>query len=330
MRVRGGKEIRKAGRWLKSRFVQTGLILLYHRVAEIEADNPSDIFSLGITPKHFGEHLSVLRKIGTPISLKEMSHRLKNGNLPHCPIVITFDDCYADNYYQAKPLLDQYEVPATVFVVTGCMGKNFWWDELSHIIFQPKTLPANLSLSVDGHHYACHLDDNREGSRKRIMRSLHQQMRAISEENRQMMLRKLSEWAGVEQNNLENHRSLTTEEIKKLAAGSLIEIGAHTVTHSPLSALSVPKQKVEIVQSKEDLEKILGTQVTSFSYPYGLKKDFTSESVTIVQESGFERACTNVVDVVNHRSRLFELPRFWVRDWSGEELSRRLGRWLHD
>jgi peptidoglycan/xylan/chitin deacetylase (PgdA/CDA1 family) len=329
MKVRGAREIRKAARWLRSRFVKPGLVLLYHRVTDTDGGNASDVFSTRVTPKHLGEHLSVLHKIGTPISLNKMSHGLKNGNLPQCPIAITFDDCYADNYYQAKPLLYQYEVPATVFVVTGRIGKTFWWDELRSIIFQPKTLPESLNLSVDGHNYKYQLYDNSESSRKRIMRSLHQKMRSNSEENREMILKELSEWAGVARNNLQNHRSSTAEEIKRLAAGGLVEIGAHTVTHPTLSALSVPEQRKEIVQSKTDLEKILGTEVTSFSYPYGLKTDFTPESIEIVQEAGYERACTNVKDVVSLRSHLFELPRFWVRDWSGEEFSKRLGRWLH-
>jgi peptidoglycan/xylan/chitin deacetylase (PgdA/CDA1 family) len=330
MKIRGAKEIRKAGRWVRSLFVKTGLILLYHRVAETHEGNTPDVYSISVSPLRFAEHLSVLRRVGTPIGLDNMSDGLQTGDLPRCPIVITFDDCYADNYYLAKPLLEQYEIPATVFVVTGRMGKTFWWDELSHIIFQPKALPANLSLSVDGHNHEWRVQNNREGSRKRIIRFLHQQMRLISEENRQLMLKKLSEWAGVPLDSLNDHRSLTEEEIKMLAAGGLIEIGAHTVTHPPLSALSVPEQKKEIVQSKADLENILGTAVASFSYPYGLKTDFTSESIAIVREAGFERACTNVFDAVNQHSRLFELPRFWVRDWSGEEFSKRLGRWLHD
>lgn len=162
------------------------------------------------------------------------------------------------------------------------------------------------------------------------MLSLHQLMRPISEENRQMMLNELSEWAGVVRINLQNHRSSTAEEVRKLAAGGLIEIGAHTVSHSPLSSLSHTDQQSEIVQSKADLEKILGTEVTSFSYPYGLKTDFSAESIAIVREAGFERACTNVTDAVSLRSHLLELPRFWIRDWSGEEFSRRVGRWLHD
>jgi peptidoglycan/xylan/chitin deacetylase (PgdA/CDA1 family) len=330
MKIRGAREIRRAARWMRSRFIKTGLILLYHRITETEGGNTSDIFSLGVSPKCFGEHLSVLRKIGTPISLDEMSRGLKNGNLPRCPIAITFDDCYADNYYQAKPLLEQYEVPATVFVVTGCMGKSYWWDELSNIFFQPETLPKSLNLSVDGHSFKGQIRDDSESSRMRIMRSLHQQMKLISEENRQRMLKELSEWAGIGRINLQAHRSSTAEEVKKLADGGLIEIGGHTVNHPPLSFLSHPDQQLEIVQSKTDLEKILGTEVMSFSYPYGLKTDFTPESIAIVRNAGFERACTNVIDVISLRSHLLELPRFWVKDWGGEEFSKRVGRWLHD
>ncbi len=41
------------------------------------------------------------------------------GSLPDRPVVLTFDDGYADFHSQAMPLLDRYDFTATLFVTTG-------------------------------------------------------------------------------------------------------------------------------------------------------------------------------------------------------------------
>ena len=67
-------------------------------------------------------------------------------------IVITFDDGYADNLYNAKPLLERYKIPATVFVTSGHIyaQEEFWWDELDRVLLQPGTLPETLCLKING------------------------------------------------------------------------------------------------------------------------------------------------------------------------------------
>ena len=68
---------------------------------------------------------------------------VSGGDVPSAGVVVTFDDGYADNFHNAKPLLERYEIPATVFVTTGYLQdqREFWWDELERILLQPGTLP---------------------------------------------------------------------------------------------------------------------------------------------------------------------------------------------
>ena len=125
-----------------------------------------------------------------------------------------------------------------------------------------------------------------------------------------------------------NYRPLTIEEILTLAQGKLVDIGAHTITHSLLSARTSATQREEIQRSKIHLEEILGSPVTSFAYPYGGKSTYTAETVALVREAGFACACSVSAGVVRRNADPFRLPRLHVQDWDGEEFSQVLSRWL--
>jgi peptidoglycan/xylan/chitin deacetylase (PgdA/CDA1 family) len=47
------------------------------------------------------------------------------------------------------------------------------------------------------------------------------------------------------------------------------EIGSHSMNHFDLKKISTEQQRNEIVESREQLEKLLGVPVQSFAYPFG-------------------------------------------------------------
>jgi peptidoglycan/xylan/chitin deacetylase (PgdA/CDA1 family) len=291
-----------------------------------------------------------LRRECTPIALKELSHIYQQGNLPARAVAVTFDDGYFDNLANAKPLLERYDVPATVFVTTGQMERNreFWWDELDRILLQPGILPETLCLGVKGstfrwtlrkasHYgkdsYSRHrcwnvLNNKLLGPRQRLYGSIHQLLRPLSEEVRRGLLDELAEWAGLARIVRPTHRTLSAAELVCLAEGGLLEVGAHTVTHPVLSTLPAVVQQQEIRSSKYQLENILGRPVAGFAYPYGFRKDYTAETAAIIQEAGFARACTSVSGLVWRGSDRFQLPRVIVFDCNGDEFARRLKHWF--
>ncbi len=58
-----------------------------------------------------------------------LAWRRGEAALPDKPVLITFDDAYADVAEYALPVLDGYGFGAAVFVVTGQVGKTNTWDE---------------------------------------------------------------------------------------------------------------------------------------------------------------------------------------------------------
>jgi peptidoglycan/xylan/chitin deacetylase (PgdA/CDA1 family) len=343
--IPGLGRLRRSAQWIRNRFVQGAVILLYHRVSQL----PTDPQLLCVTPGHFAEHLEILRKKYSPMGLQELSQVYRQGNLPQRAVVVTFDDGYYDNLSNAKPLLERYDIPATVFVTTGYVGRQreCWWDELERLLLQPGTLPDTLSLTLGGKHHHWKLGDassyseeayecyrtwnvrkKRLSGRQDLYNALHPLIRPLADGSQREVMDVLFAWAGLKPTLRSTHRTLSTDEVLCMAKGRLIDIGAHTITHPVLSLLPPAMQQAEIQGSMTRLEETLGRPVTSFAYPYGLRSDYSAETIATVKQSGFTCASSSYEDNVWQGSDRFQLPRRIVFDWDGEQFARKLRQWL--
>ncbi|MCM0649532.1 polysaccharide deacetylase family protein [Clostridium swellfunianum] len=117
-------------------------ILMYHSI-KYEKDN-----ELRIPKEKFKEQMEYLKKEGfNPLSLNELySHMLLGSEIPQKPIVITFDDGYADNYTNAYPILKELGFKATVFVISGVVDKHEDYMTTDHL----KEMDKN-GISIEAH-----------------------------------------------------------------------------------------------------------------------------------------------------------------------------------
>jgi peptidoglycan/xylan/chitin deacetylase (PgdA/CDA1 family) len=345
MTTRTTNRLKQAARSIRRRLTAHAVILHYHRVAEL----PSDPFLFNVPPQQFAEHLQVMKALGQPVPLTELTDALQGGKLPRRAIVVTFDDGYADNLQNAKPLLEQYGVPATVFVTTGPVQtkREFWWDELERLVLQPGELPRQLRLKVNGSVQEWELgtsavfteEDTRRhrawtmatksdpSSHHRVFRALYEKIYPLGDAEKRRVLNELAALSSAGQNARATHRVMRADEIVELARGGLVEIGAHTITHTPLTSLRPEQQRQEIEGSKMYLEQILARSITAFAYPHGL---FTAETVEMLRQAGMTCACATVPDPVRPDSDPFRLPRMLAMHWSGEQLAERLEHWLRE
>lgn len=331
------QQVRITSQWLKNKLSSCGIILIYHRVTKLKSDPQL----LCVTPENFAEQLEILNKNFHPISLRDLAKAIVEGNIKHRSVAVTFDDGYADNFYYAAPLLKQYNIPATVFVTSGYVGekREFWWDELERLLLQPGMLPKTLSININGNAHTWDLGDSSDYSEKafelfsrwnvldnddpsmrhHLYRSLHSLLRPLSETERSKVLDELLAWCGAQSMARQTHRVLLPDEMISLAEDGLVEIGCHTHTHQRLATLTLDTQREEIENSKFSLEEIIDRPIESFSYPYGTKSDYTTDSTDIVREVGFSSSCSNFPGTVWRRSDRFQLPRILIRDWNGAE-----------
>jgi peptidoglycan/xylan/chitin deacetylase (PgdA/CDA1 family) len=89
-----------------------------------------------------------------------------------------------------------------------------------------------------------------------------------------------------------------------------ISFGAHTVSHPTLSRLPLEAARKEILDSKRHIEKELGKEVTTFSYPNGEPGDFNGDIEEILKSNGFRCAVTYTpAAFVSPTPQLYRLPR---------------------
>jgi peptidoglycan/xylan/chitin deacetylase (PgdA/CDA1 family) len=319
----------------------SSLILMYHRVD----DPPADPWGLCIEPKRFAEQMEVLARMRLACRLSEIQRAGRR-------VAVTFDDGYADNLYQAKSVLERYDIPATVFVVSGCSGsERFWWDELEWIFLHTKYLPEQtLILEIEGQRHSWRVEpDDRElneasrerfrswvvwkdeppTSRHAILRAVWEVFSGIDEGPRSHYLAEVRHWAEAVGHS-DRVRPMNLTELRNISADGLIDLGAHTVTHRRLSALPAREQSREILGSRDSVAEILGRLPQAFSFPFGGRDDYTDGTAEVVRLAGFERACCTIGGTVDRRSNPFQLPRAHAENLDGDEFSEWLFRYLRN
>ncbi len=106
-------------------------VLEYHEVADSVDD---DAYVYNVPPEEFRQQLDYLKSQGyTTISMLDyMKAKKGKMELPAKPIILTFDDGYEDNYTTLLPILEEYGMKATVYVITNQIGQPDYlnWDQL--------------------------------------------------------------------------------------------------------------------------------------------------------------------------------------------------------
>ncbi len=96
-------------------------ILMYHYISPLPEEADDIRVGLTVEPDIFRAHLQYLKEQGyTTISLYDLDAALLNGMpLPSKPVILTFDDGYADHYTTAFPMLQEFGFTGTFFIITA-------------------------------------------------------------------------------------------------------------------------------------------------------------------------------------------------------------------
>jgi peptidoglycan/xylan/chitin deacetylase (PgdA/CDA1 family) len=254
--------------------------VLFHDISPTDSPFTKGM-NVNITPGKFEAALKFLTKYYTPVSLQDVLTDSGGRGLPPRPVLLTFDDAYASVAELAAPLCRQYGVPAIFFVNAAfldnqrlapdnlvCYVANVMGMETIRSAARAIPGAGSFELNSLSAVFGCFLP-------------------AISLDEREVFLETLRSLAGIDESRIAKEAGLylTRKQLGNLASFNF-EIGNHTYTHVHCRSLTREEFGPQVDRNKADLEAASGTEVRSFSQPYGSSKDLTRDLAEHLERSG--------------------------------------------
>lgn len=109
--------------------------------------------------------------------------------------------------------------------------------------------------------------------------------------------------------NIPKRRLMNVQEMREWVANGH-EAGAHTVSHQPLTDLTLAEAQKEISDCRKVIEDAACAPVKAFCYPHGA---YNSDIQSIVEDAGYTSATTTKKARARATDHKFSLPRITVR-----------------
>ncbi len=264
-------------------------IIAYHRVvADIAKAEREAIYGIVISSATFRRHCELLSKNYDVVSLETAMHFLDGEREARRPLaVITFDDGYLDFYEEAFPVLNEFGLPATVFLPTDCIGQT---QPLAHDrIFWLLKQACEQSVPIADALMRAGLTGNaKEFTNSRNLLKLTEAIVYLPNGLREKVIAELENELGDFEDYPREYQLLNWEMIREMARKG-IGFGVHTANHVVLPLEDDSEMETEIVDSKKELERQLGKRVVTFAYPNG---EYNAKIRGYVAQAGYKIAVT--------------------------------------
>lgn len=258
------------------------IIYMAHRIMPRIEDVLPSYRSLTLSTEHFESFLAA-RRDELALPLETLATR---KSVPENAFALTFDDGYKDNLVHALPLLETYKVPATIFVISGCIDG----------VLEPFEIMVGRTLEAAG--------------RSELWEEKRKTLKHGPFERRMSRLQDIADEVGGQVHPPVRDDFLSWDDIRTLAEHPLITIGGHTHTHALMTRLDPLTLLAEIRTNKQRIEEEIGKRITCFSYPYGGNHIGTQLAVKM---SGYRLACSTRPAPVGTKKNFFALPRMEIR-----------------
>jgi peptidoglycan/xylan/chitin deacetylase (PgdA/CDA1 family) len=234
---------------------------------------------------HYDEHLWAPRLYITPVMLRERMQALKDlncnvlpldsavkmlyrGTLPRRAVVITFDDGLYDFYALARPILEEFDYPATVYLTTYYSAYNrpifdlmcsyLLWKARDNYLIWPEHGFDHLLLNASGR---AHVEDALK---------LHSDALGMSGHDKDTLIEQLAARLNVDLEPIRKGRLIHLMNPCEVSAVARAGIDVQLHTHRHRSCRTQESFVDEISRNRRLVDEVVGRNARHFSYPGGV------------------------------------------------------------
>lgn len=304
-------------------------IAMYHYTRDLKHSRYPEI--KGLDKELFKNQIEFMKNSFNVVTMEQVLENIQGEGmhgLPENALLLTFDDGYADNYTVAYPILEEYGLQGSFFI----LGKTFATHQLLdvnkiHYILASADiykLVDDLKKQMDyyrGSEYQYASTDelfhdyavaNRFDIKETIFVKRMLQT-VLPEKLRNTISSNLFEkYVGVTEEQLAYELYMTEEQIRTIKRHGMF-IGIHGYDHYWLGNLPEDKMKQDILMALDTLDEFIDRKQWVMNYPYG---SYNQEVIRYIRQQGACIGLTTDVRVAElGKDSAFELPRLDCNDF---------------
>jgi peptidoglycan/xylan/chitin deacetylase (PgdA/CDA1 family) len=241
------------------------------------------------------------------IDLEEARRRLVDGDLERRFACFTLDDGYADNYLHALPVFEHHRIPFTLYLNSGMPDGTvlLWWRLLESVVAHNDS----ICVTVNGRNKR--FATLSPAAKFRAYQEIYSYWRGLPPAEQRSQCLALGDRYGIDARSLCREVALDWDQLRDMSGTGLATIGAHTVSHPALTALTREEIVRELDTDCDRIAQELGYRPQHFAYPYGDRLSAAEREFAILAELGFSTATTTRKGVLfpAHAQHLHALPR---------------------
>ncbi len=213
--------------------------------------------------------------------------RLRGLTAPDRVAMLSVDDCHRDIYDYLYPAAVEHRAPIVICVPTDfyLRGAWLWFDRL---YWMRERARADAVLRIGARSVRLGVATEIDW--------LKRHLKGLLPELREPLLDDIGRQLGLNcpASPQDGYEALTSEQVREMLASGLVELCAHTVSHTIATVLPPARLATELAASKRELEEHAGREIVSFCYPNGEAGDFDDATTDAVRRAGFDCALTSV------------------------------------
>lgn len=294
---------------LRPVFGGVGAIFMLHHVLPQAGRQPPFAPNAGleVTPRFLDEVIAMLVERGFDlVNLDEAVRRIRDGGPPFA--AFTLDDGYRDNLVHARPVFHRHGCPFTIFVAPAIADGEceLWWRGLELAIARNDSVKAVIAGE------GLKLPTVTAPEMHAAWQRLYWPVRNMPQLDQRRWINDFCSLHGIDLRELCRDSAMSWDELRVIAADPLCTIGAHTINHYNVKALSAADALAEMVGSADRIGQELGQRPRYFCYPYGDETSAGPRDFDLAKQAGFAAAVTTRKGMIypGHRDHLTALPRF--------------------